>query len=143
MKLKFKKLSPEANLPMYATEGSAGFDFQCLESFSIEPLERKLIKTGLSVELPNGYEMQVRSRSGLALKQGVIVLNAPGTVDSDYRGEIGVILINMSGNAQFFQAGDRIAQGVIAKVKQPTKIIEVVELKETERGEGGFGSTGI
>lgn len=143
MKLKLKRFNEKAKLPMYATKGSAGFDLETVEPFSLEPFERKLVKTGWGVELPEGYEMQIRSRSGLALKNGIIVLNAPGTIDSDYRGEIGVILMNMSKNVYYFQQGDRIAQAIIAKVKQPKEIIEVEEMSDTKRGEGGFGSTGV
>lgn len=130
-------------LPAYATEGSAGMDLcaHIHESVVLEPLERKLIPTGLFIELPTGYEAQVRPRSGLALKQGITCLNSPGTIDADYRGEIGVILINLSNEMQVIKTGDRIAQMVIAPVTQiswePT-----TALAPTTRGAGGFGSTG-
>jgi dUTP pyrophosphatase len=108
----------------------------------INPLERALIKTGLFIELPSGYEAQVRTRSGMALKKGLSVLNSPGTIDADYRGEIGVILVNISNEKQEIKDGDRVAQLVIASVEQPI-LIEVNELNKTPRGTGGFGSTGF
>ncbi len=107
----------------------------------MKPLERRLIPTGLSVELPLGYEMQVRPRSGLAFKKGITVLNSPGTIDADYRGEIGVLLINLSDQDFEINSGERIAQLVIAKHESPL-MIEVAELSSTDRGTGGFGSTG-
>lgn len=137
---KFKKIHPDAQIPMYATEGSAGFDFQSVEEVTLHPGQRKLVKTGLSVELPIGLELQVRSRSGNALKLGIIVLNSPGTVDSDYRGEIGVILHNTSIDEVYFEKGSKIAQGVITPYIL-ANIKEVDELSETKRGKGGFGST--
>ena len=109
---------------------------------TIAPLSRVLIKTGLYIELPNGFEAQIRTRSGMALKKGLSVLNSPGTIDADYRGEIGVILINISEQKQEINDGDRIAQMVIAKVEQPA-LVEVKELNKTTRGAGGFGSTGF
>jgi dUTP pyrophosphatase len=112
------------------------------ESITLKPLERALVKTGLFMEIPVGFECQVRPRSGLALKKGISVLNAPGTVDADYRGEVGVILINLSNENFIIEDGERIAQLVFAEVKQ-ANWIEVVELSETDRGEGGFGSTGV
>ncbi|MDO4728470.1 MAG: dUTP diphosphatase [Bacteroidota bacterium] len=131
-------------LPAYQTISSAGMDLRANldEALVIKPLERVLIKTGLFIELPNGVEAQVRPRSGLALKKGITVLNSPGTIDSDYRGEIGVILINLSQEEFVIEDGERIAQMVIAKYEQP-QLIQVTELSETERGKGGFGSTGI
>jgi dUTP pyrophosphatase len=130
-------------LPVYETIGSAGLDIRAFieESIILKPLERKLIKTGLYLEIPVGYEAQVRPRSGLALKNGVTVLNTPGTIDADYRGEIGVILINLSQENVEIHSGDRIAQLVFARVEQ-AEWTEVVTLSETERGTGGFGSTG-
>ena len=107
----------------------------------IEPFGRVLIKTGLFIELPNGFEAQIRTRSGMALKKGLSVLNSPGTIDADYRGEIGVILVNISNEKKEIKDGDRVAQMVIAKIEQP-KLIEVTELNQTKRGAGGFGSTG-
>ena len=130
-------------LPAYATEGSAGMDLcaHIHESVVLEPLERKLIPTGLFIELPTGYEAQIRPRSGLALKQGITCLNSPGTIDADYRGEIGVILINVSNEMQVIKTGDRIAQMVIAPVTQ-ISWEPATALTPTNRGAGGFGSTG-
>jgi dUTP pyrophosphatase len=131
-------------LPSYETLASAGMDLRAhtLEPITLQPLERGLIKTGLFMELPIGVEAQVRPRSGLALKKGISVLNAPGTIDADYRGEIGVILINLSSKPFTIASGDRIAQLVIAKHER-ADWTEVTSLEETERGAGGFGSTGI
>lgn len=131
-------------LPKYETIASAGMDLRAnlSESITLKPLERTLVKTGLFIELPVGYEAQVRPRSGLALKKGITVLNSPGTVDADYRGEIGVILINLSNEDFVIENGERIAQLVIAKYQQ-AEFIEVNELSETSRGTGGFGSTGV
>jgi dUTP pyrophosphatase len=130
-------------LPAYATEGSAGMDLcaHIHESVVLEPLERKLIPTGLFIELPTGFEAQIRPRSGLALKQGITCLNSPGTIDADYRGEIGVILINLSNEMQVIKTGDRIAQMVIAPVTQ-ISWEPATALTPTSRGAGGFGSTG-
>lgn len=131
-------------LPAYETKASAGLDVRANIDMPIElkPLERTLVKTGLFMEIPEGFECQVRSRSGLALKKGISVLNAPGTVDADYRGEVGVILINLSNETFIIEDGERIAQLVFAKVKQAKwKVADV--LSETDRGEGGFGSTGV
>ncbi len=132
------------DLPHYETNASAGMDLRAnLESSVIlQPLERAIIKTGLFIELPIGIEAQVRPRSGLAAKKGITVLNAPGTIDADYRGEIGVILVNLSNEAFTVENGERIAQLVIAKHEQ-AKWQEVEELSSTNRGEGGFGSTGV
>ena len=131
-------------LPEYATSQSAGLDLRANleESFTLKPFERKLVPTGLQIALPDGYEAQVRPRSGLAYKNGVTVLNAPGTIDADYRGDIGVILINMSNEDFVVEDGERIAQLIIAKYDQ-AEWIPVSELSETNRGEGGFGSTGV
>ncbi len=131
-------------LPAYETQGSAGIDLRAnlSETLTLQPLERVLVKTGLFLELPESYEAQVRPRSGLALKKGITVLNAPGTIDADYRGEIGVILINLSQEKFSIHDGDRIAQLVFAQVEQAA-LIEVNELNETKRGAGGFGSTGV
>jgi len=131
-------------LPSYETLASAGMDLRASiqEPISLKPLERALVKTGLFIELPLGYEAQVRPRSGLALKKGITVLNSPGTVDADYRGEIGVILVNLSSETFVIENGERIAQLVIAKHER-AEWIEVQELSETSRGEGGFGSTGV
>ena len=132
------------DLPKYQTELSAGMDLYANidEPITLKPLERTLVKTDLFISLPKGYEAQVRPRSGLAFKNGITVLNTPGTIDADYRGEIGVILVNLSADDFTINDGDRIAQLVIAKYE--TAIWEEVEnLDETERGEGGFGSSGV
>jgi dUTP pyrophosphatase len=130
-------------LPAYETVGSAGMDIRAsiTESITLKPLERAIVKTGLFIELPVGTEAQVRPRSGLAAKKGITVLNAPGTIDADYRGEIGVILVNLSNEDFVIENGERIAQLVIAKHEQPTWE-EVDVLSSTDRGAGGFGSTG-
>lgn len=132
------------SLPNYETLASAGMDLRAniTEPITLKPLERTIVKTGLFIELPIGYEAQVRPRSGLAAKKGITVLNAPGTVDADYRGEIGVILVNLSHENFVIENGERIAQLVIAKHER-AEWIEVKELSETSRGEGGFGSTGV
>ena len=131
-------------LPKYATPQSAGMDLRANieEAFTLKPLERKLVPTGLFISLPEGYEAQVRPRSGLALKHGITVLNTPGTVDADYRGEVGVVLVNLSNEPFTVEPGERIAQMVIARHEQP-EIVEVEELDDTERGAGGFGHTGV
>ena len=131
-------------LPRYETPMSAGMDLRANldEPITLQPLERRLIPTGLRIALPVGYEAQVRPRSGLALKHGVTVLNTPGTIDADYRGEIGIILVNLSQTPFVINAGERIAQMVIARHEQPD-LVAVEVLDETERGEGGFGHTGI
>lgn len=130
-------------LPSYATAGSAGMDLRAAIKHPIvlQPGERYLVPTGIRVALPEGYEAQVRPRSGLAIKRGITVINAPGTVDSDYRGEVKVGLVNLSGEAHTIQRGDRIAQMVVAPV---TRVAwqQVASLDDTERGAGGFGSTG-
>ena len=130
--------------PVLETQGSAGADLRAFinDTIIIKPFERKLIPTGLKMELPIGYEAQIRSRSGLALKNGISVLNSPGTIDSDYRGEIGVILINLSNEVFTVKNGDRVAQLIIAK---HTSVVweEAEQLKDSSRGSGGFGSTGI
>ncbi len=141
MKLKIKKLNPEAIIPAYQTELSAGFDLHSIEDYIIKPMERKLIKTGLAFEIEPGYEVQIRPRSGLAFKHGITVLNSPGTIDADYRGEIMVLLINLGSEEFEIKKGERIAQAVIAPVVQ-AEFEEVNELSETKRGKGGFGSTG-
>ena len=130
-------------LPRYESEQAAGMDIRChiQEAVTLQPMERRLIPTGLYIELPVGYEAQIRPRSGLALKRGLTVLNTPGTIDADYRGEVGVILINLSGEAQTIEPGERICQMVIARHEQP-ELMEVSELSETERGAGGFGHSG-
>ena len=131
-------------LPQYATEQSAGMDLRAnLDApVTLKPLERRLIPTGLHIALPVGFEAQVRPRSGLALKKGITVLNTPGTIDADYRGEIGVVLINLSQEDFVVNDGERIAQMVIAR-HEKADFIEVEVLDETERGEGGYGHTGV
>lgn len=131
-------------LPAYATPLSAGMDLRANleESIVLKPLERCLVPTGLYIALPEGYEAQVRPRSGLALKKGITVLNTPGTIDADYRGEIGVILINLSQEDFVVEDGERIAQMIIARHEQG-ELIAVEVLDETERGEGGFGHSGV
>jgi dUTP pyrophosphatase len=130
-------------LPEYATDGSSGMDIRAFieDTIVLAPMERTLVSTGLFVELTDGYEIQVRPRSGLAIKQGITCLNSPGTVDADYRGELKVILINLSGENQEIHSGDRIAQMVFANVtKAEWNLVD--SINETERGAGGFGSTG-
>lgn len=143
MKIKIINRSKHA-LPKYQTALSAGMDLYANieESVTLKPLERKLISTGLLIELPQGFEAQIRPRSGLAIKNGITVLNSPGTIDADYRGEIGVILVNLSAEAFTINNGDRIAQMIIAK-HETAVWEEVTELDKTDRGAGGFGSTSI
>ena len=130
-------------LPRYESAQAAGMDIRCFipEPVTLQPLERKLFSTGLFIELPEGYEAQIRPRSGLALKRGLTVLNTPGTIDADYRGEIGIILINLSQQPQTIETGERIAQMVIAPCCQP-KLVQVQEINQTDRGDGGFGHSG-
>ncbi len=130
-------------LPAYETASSAGMDLRAFVDADVvlKPFERKLIPTGLYIELPDGYEAQIRPRSGLAIKSGITVLNSPGTIDADYRGEIKVILINLSQDEFTIKSGDRICQMVIAK-HEKAEFVEVDEISETERGAGGFGHTG-
>jgi len=134
----------EHPLPSYETFGSAGMDLRAMlpESITLNPLDRTIIKTGLFIELPIGYEAQVRPRSGLAAKKGITVLNTPGTIDADYRGEIGVILVNLSNEPFTVENGERVAQLVIAKHER-AEWLEVEVLSDTSRGSGGFGSTGV
>ena len=131
-------------LPAYVTSQSAGMDLRANleEPVTLRPLERRLIPTGLHIALPEGYEAQVRPRSGLALKHGITVLNTPGTIDADYRGEVGVVLINLSQQDFVVNDGERIAQMVIARHEQG-ELVVVEELDETERGAGGYGHTGV
>lgn len=132
-------------LPSYETKNSAGMDLRAYlpeGQIVIKPLQRMIVSTGLFMEIPEGYEGQVRPRSGLAIKSGITVLNSPGTIDADYRGEVKIILINLSDNEFVINSGDRIAQIVFAKCEQ-MDIIDVEEISSTERGEGGFGHTGI
>jgi len=131
-------------IPQYETSGSVGLDMRAhlKEPIMLKPLQRALIPTGIYIELPDGLEAQIRPRSGLALKKGLSVLNAPGTIDSDYRGEIKILMINLSNESTVINTGERIAQMIINKIEK-VELLEVDELNETERGEGGFGHTGI
>lgn len=140
--VKVKKIHPDAVVPRYAHDGDSGMDVYSVDNYLIKSGGRDLVRTGLQVEVPIGYEMQVRPRSGLALKKGITVLNTPGTVDSTYRGEVGVILINHSKDTFEVRKGDRVAQVVVSKVERAV-IEEVNELSKSDRGEGGFGSTGL
>lgn len=143
VKIKILNISTNA-LPEYATQGSSGMDIRAslLSPVILKPMERQLIPTGLFIELPTGHEAQIRPRSGLALKQGITCLNTPGTIDSDYRGEIKVLLVNLSNEEQMINNNDRIAQMVICKVEKAAFIL-VQQLEETDRGAGGFGHTGL
>ena len=131
-------------LPRYESAQAAGMDIRCYLSaeMTLQPMERRLLPTGLFIELPQGYEAQIRPRSGLALKRGLTVLNSPGTIDADYRGEVGIILINLSNEPQTIAPGERICQMVIARHEQP-EVVEVEVLSDTERGAGGFGHSGV
>lgn len=141
MILKVKKLDERAIIPEYATKGSVAFDVCALEDTIVNGTGVRLVRTGLSFSIPNGYEMQVRQRSGLSLEYANYLANCIGTIDSDYRGELKIPLISHKGHKWIIKYGDRIAQCVINKVETP-KLIEVEELDETERGSGGFGHTG-
>jgi dUTP pyrophosphatase len=134
-------LEDGAEAPVYQTDGAAGMDLRSIESVELRPMERRLIRTGIRIAIPPGYEGQVRPRSGLALKHGVSMANTPGTIDSDYRGEIAVIAINFGETVVKLERGERIAQLVICPVARAELAI-VSELESTDRGEGGFGSTG-
>jgi dUTP pyrophosphatase len=144
MAITVKIINESSNpLPSYATSGAAGMDIKAFVNgpVQLQPLQRALIPTGLFIEIPEGYEAQIRPRSGLAIKQGITCLNTPGTIDSDYRGEIKIILINLSGEVQVINSGDRIAQMVVHKFEK-VMLEEVAILSETTRQIGGFGSTG-
>lgn len=135
-------LNPGAVLPEYQTPQSAGMDLCCTEDFTLAPLERKMVGTGLRIAVPEGYEAQIRPRSGLAIRHGISMVNTPGTIDADYRGEIKVLLINLGAEAVRFDKGDRIGQMVICPVMRAEwRVVDA--LGETERGAGGFGSTGV
>lgn len=146
LSLQFKRVRDNRDLPLpeYQSPLSSGMDLRAdvTETIVVKPLERVLIPTGLAIAIPAGFEAQVRPRSGLALKKGISMVNTPGTIDADYRGEVAVILINLGGEDFVIGRGDRIAQMVITPVVQPT-IVEVKDLDGTERGAGGFGSTGV
>jgi dUTP pyrophosphatase len=142
--INIKIVNTSANpLPQYATKGSSGMDIRASLDIPVrlQPLERTMIPTGLFVEIPNGYEVQIRPRSGLAIKQGITCLNTPGTIDSDYRGEIKIILINLSSEEQVINHGDRIAQMIVQRTER-AEFEQVEFLNETERAAGGFGHTG-
>lgn len=138
----FKQLRSGATVPAYQTPGAAGFDLCAAEDVLVPPGETAIVPTGWAVEIPEGYEIQIRPRSGVALKRPILIPNAPGTIDSDYRGEIGVIVRNVGCFHENIAKGDRIAQAVLARVSR-AEIVEVDELTDTERGDGGFGSTGV
>ena len=142
LEIKIKKINSEAILPNYVHKGDAGMDLFSCENYILGSGERKVFGIGLKVEIPEGYEMQIRPKSGLASKYGITVLNTPGTIDSCYRGEVGVILVNHGHENYEIKKGEKIAQAVINKV-EAVKIIEVEELSDTSRGGGGFGSTGL
>jgi len=139
--MKIQRLNKDIPLPDYATDNASGMDLVAAESCRLEPYGRALVPTGIAIAVPPGYEAQVRPRSGMAIKRGITVLNTPGTIDADYRGEVKVILLNTLGEHQAITRGDRIAQLVIAPVVRPA-IVEVESLDDTRRGAGGFGSTG-
>ena len=141
VQIRFKKLYDNVVIPKYETTGSAGADLTAIKNSYIKPNETVVIPLGFSVAIPSGYEIQIRPRSGLAAKHGITVLNSPGTIDSDYRGEVGVIMTNFGVSSFYIKPGDRIAQMVLSQVPQ-AEFIEVEELDDTTRGEGGFGSTG-
>lgn len=152
MRIKIKKLHEDAKIPQYATPGAAGFDLVAIEDMAIEPSTTVLIRTGLSFEIPEGYELQIRPRSGTSLRTPLRIANSPGTVDADYRGEVCIIMSNIQAYPEFkgvcstsfahyINKGDRIAQGVICPIIQGS-FIEVEELNNTQRGAGGMGSTG-
>ncbi|MFT8736259.1 MAG: dUTP diphosphatase [Zymomonas mobilis] len=144
IKLEIKRLphGEELPFPSYASDGAAGMDVVSAEDIILQPMQRYPVKTGFTVAIPKGYEIQVRARSGLALKHGIACPNAPGTIDSDYRGEIKILLVNLGVEAFAIKRGDRIAQLILAPVTQ-AEFCEVAELDSTERGHNGFGSTGI
>ncbi len=142
MKIKIKKIEKDAILPHYAHEGDAGMDVYSCEDCVIKPGERKLVRTGLCFEIPKGYEIQIRPKSGLALNYGITVLNTPGTLDSGYRGELKIILFNTGKEEYKIKKGQKISQIVLSKYEE-AEIEEVSELSNTRRGENGFGSTGL
>ena len=142
MKVKVLRTDPAAQLPAYAHPDDAGMDVRSVEEVTLAPGARALVRTGLVLELPSGAEAQVRPRSGLALKHGVTVLNAPGTIDAGYRGEVGVILVNLGTEPFVVEKGMKVAQLVVAPVTQ-AEVVEVSAVDATDRGAGGFGSTGV
>lgn len=140
--VKWMRIHAEAVIPDYVYDGDAGFDLAIVEDVTLKPFEKKAVRTGLKVELPRGYEMQIRPRSGISLRMPLLIANTPGTIDSNYRGEIKIILWNISTDTIILQSGMRIAQGVIAVLPE-VKHVEVEELTETKRNQKGFGSTGV
>jgi len=142
IKVSLEKRHPNAQVPKYATLGSSGADLCAVENDVLLPGERKLISTGIAVAIPDGYEIQIRPRSGLALKKGITVVNSPGSIDSDYRGVLGVILLNTGKEMLEIKVGDKIAQAILAPVVQAA-YEETDKLDDTERGSGGFGHTGV
>ncbi len=142
VKIKIKKIHSDAIIPSYAHKGDSGMDIYSIENFELGILERKLTKVGLSFEIPLGYEIQTRPKSGLAIKYGITLVNTPGTIDSSYRGELGIILINTSKEIYYVKKGEKIAQIVLQKVEE-IEFEEVENISETARGSGGFGSTGL
>ncbi len=142
LKIKYQKIHPDAKTPSYAHDGDSGLDVYALENYELQPLETKLFPIGIKISIPYGYEIQIRPKSGLALKYNITVLNTPGTVDSTYRGELGVILTNMSKKPYRVEKGQKIAQLVFQKVEY-VSLEEVVSLDDTKRGEKGFGGTGL
>ena len=141
-RLKVKKLSKKAEIPSYQSEGASGMDLHALENVVVNPGDTVLIRTGIAFDIPKGFEVQIRPRSGLSAKTGLIIPNAPGTIDHDFTGEIKVIMRNTSNKFEIIDAGSRIAQAVLAPVTR-AEILEVNELKETKRSNQGFGSTGL
>lgn len=142
MKLGIKRLSESATLPKYQSKQASGFDLHSVDNYVLKPGETHLISTGLAFDIPEGYEIQIRPRSGLSAKTGLRVANAPGTVDADYTGEVKIIMANTGNLIEIIDKGDRIAQAVLAPVVQ-AEIVEVEEINQTERGSAGFGSTGV
>jgi dUTP pyrophosphatase len=136
------QLSEGVTMPTYQSEGAAGMDLCCSESFELEPLERRLVGTGIRVAVPEGFEAQVRPRSGLALRHGISMVNTPGTIDSDYRGEIKILLINLGRESVRFNRGERVGQLVVCPVAR-AELVPVASLETTMRGDSGFGSTGV
>ena len=141
MAVKIKKIKESAIMPKYAHEGDAGVDLYSTEDYTLKPGERTLVSTGIKIAIPIGYEAQLRPKSGLALRQGLSIVNTPGTIDAGYRGEVGVIAINLGNEDLKIEKGKKVAQMVFNKVEE-AKLEEVNELDETKRGDGGFGSTG-
>ena len=141
MQIKRMEHARDLPLPAYASDAASGLDLLAAGEAELQPMERAIVPAGIAIALPLGYEAQVRPRSGLAAKRGLTVINTPGTVDADYRGEIGVILVNLAGEPQRIERGERIAQLVVAPVMRPDPV-EVENLDDTQRGAGGFGSTG-